>query len=88
MTAYRGRGAFTTWPDEMLADYLADGLMEQATESFMLACSPQWEASGYASHEHDGYRASRAPRAPDDDLQGGVGLHLPSRPARPRRPAA
>ena len=53
--AYRGRGAFTTWPDEMLADYVADGLVEQPDGGVSLTCAPAWEASGYASHEHDGY---------------------------------
>ena len=53
MASYRGRGAFAGWPDEMLADYLADGLVPSAQGGFELACAPAWEASGYVAHGHD-----------------------------------
>jgi pimeloyl-ACP methyl ester carboxylesterase len=56
--AYRGRGAFRGWPDVVLADYLSDGLIE-ADSGFALACTPQWEASNYACHAHDPWRALR-----------------------------
>lgn len=58
LTAYRGRGAFKGWPDLMLSDYLADGLVETA-EGFELACSPAWEASNYAAQAHNPWRALR-----------------------------
>ncbi len=51
--SYRGRGAFRTWPDEILADYLTDGLRDLPGGQVTLTCSPTWEASGYASHGHD-----------------------------------
>ncbi|MEJ6789740.1 alpha/beta hydrolase [Brevundimonas sp. BR2-1] len=56
LTAYAGRGAFKGWPEMMLADYLADGLVETA-DGFTLACDPAWEASNYASQSHDPWRA-------------------------------
>lgn len=56
LNAYRGRGAFKGWPDMMLADYLSDGLVEDAG-GFVLACPPQWEASNYAAQAHDPWRA-------------------------------
>jgi pimeloyl-ACP methyl ester carboxylesterase len=56
MTAYLGRGAFKGWPEMMLADYLADGLVE-ATDGLTLACDPAWEASNYAAQSHDPWRA-------------------------------
>lgn len=56
MTAYLGRGAFKGWPEMMLADYLADGLIE-ASDGFVLACDPAWEASNYAAQSHDPWRA-------------------------------
>lgn len=48
--AYRGRGAFKTWPDEMVRDYLTGGLL-QAEEGgpWRLACRPEWEAANYRS---------------------------------------
>ena len=56
MTAYLGRGAFKGWPEMMLADYIADGLVE-TPEGFTLACDPAWEASNYAAQSHDPWRA-------------------------------
>ena len=45
-TAYRGRGAFKTWPDETLDDYLRGGLIATGNGAEMrLACDPAWESS-------------------------------------------
>ena len=62
--SYRGRGAFTSWPDEMLEDYLTDGLRELPTGEVALACKPSWEASNYAAHAHDPRAAIRGLRCP------------------------
>lgn len=51
--SYRGRGAFRTWPDNILADYLVEGLRDLPNGSVTLSCTPAWEASGYAAHGHD-----------------------------------
>jgi len=56
LAAYSGRGAFRGWPEMMIADYLADGLIE-TPEGFVLACEPEWEASNYAAQSHDPWRA-------------------------------
>ena len=56
MAAYLGRGAFRGWPEMMLADYIADGLIE-TPEGYTLACDPAWEASNYAAQSHDPWRA-------------------------------
>ena len=56
--AYSGRGAFRGWPEAVLADYLADGLLE-TDQGFVLACPPEWEASNYAAQSHDPWRALR-----------------------------
>lgn len=56
LAAYRGRGAFKGWPDRVLADYLADGLIE-TDRGLELACSPAWEASNYAAQAHDPWHA-------------------------------
>lgn len=47
--AYRGRGAFATWPDATLAAYLRDGLRASPEGGFTLACAPAWEAANYAA---------------------------------------
>jgi pimeloyl-ACP methyl ester carboxylesterase len=48
--AYRGRGAFATWPDEVLRDYLAGGLRSTGNGTeVQLACPPAWEAETFMS---------------------------------------
>jgi len=47
--AYRGRGIFITWPDEMLRDYIAGGFLPDVDGTVRLACPPWWEAEIYRS---------------------------------------
>lgn len=46
--AYRGRGAFKTWPDETVRDYLQGGL-ELFEDGMRLTCRPAWEAEDFRS---------------------------------------
>lgn len=62
--AYKGRGAFKTWPETMLADYVAGGFVERPEGVVELACAPAWEASNYAAQAHDPWRAVRRVAAP------------------------
>lgn len=81
MAAYVGRGAFRGWPEIMLADYLADGLIE--TEAGLaLACPPEWEASNYASQSHDPWRAMKRLDRPVRILKAEAGstCHVPEQP--------
>lgn len=81
MAAYIGRGAFRGWPEIMLADYLADGLIE-TDAGLTLACPPDWEASNYASQSHDPWRALKRLDRPVRILKGEAGstCHLPEQP--------
>ena len=81
MAAYLGRGAFRGWPEMMLADYLADGLVE-TSEGFTLACDPAWEASNYAAQGHDPWRALKRLDCPVTVLKGEAGstCALPENP--------
>jgi pimeloyl-ACP methyl ester carboxylesterase len=81
LIAYRGRGAFTTWPEAMLEDYLAAGLLAAADGGFSLACTPQWEASNYAAQGHDSWGALAAYEGPVTILGAETGstLHIPER---------
>jgi pimeloyl-ACP methyl ester carboxylesterase len=46
--AYKGRGAFRTWPEKTVRDYLEGGLTaDLASNDWMLSCAPQWEAANY-----------------------------------------
>jgi pimeloyl-ACP methyl ester carboxylesterase len=71
--SYRGRGAFRTWPNAVLTDYLSDGLRDLADGSVTLACSPEWEASGFASHGHDTGGAVAALTCPTRVLKAELG---------------
>jgi pimeloyl-ACP methyl ester carboxylesterase len=55
--AYRGRGAFRTWTEAMLADYVAAGFHEAPDGSVEIACAPEWEVSNYLNQEHDSWDA-------------------------------
>lgn len=81
MAAYRGRGAFKGWPDMVLADYLAEGLVE-GPDGFALAATPAWEAANYAAQAHDPWRALRLYRGPIRILKAehGALTHVPSSP--------
>lgn len=72
MAAYLGRGAFRGWPEMMLADYLADGLVE-TPGGFVLACDPAWEASNYAAQSHDPWRALKRLDCPIEVLKAETG---------------
>ncbi len=68
--AYRGRGAFATWPDEMLHDYLAGGLLP-AADGVRLACEPWWEADVFRSTPLHVERLAPLLRCPVTLLYGG-----------------
>jgi pimeloyl-ACP methyl ester carboxylesterase len=46
LNAYRGRGAFESWPEQVLIDYLQSGLKTEP-DCVRLACAPRWEADIY-----------------------------------------
>jgi pimeloyl-ACP methyl ester carboxylesterase len=61
---YRGRGAFRTWTEAMLEDYVAAGFHDLADGAVTLACTPEWEVSNYLSQDHDAWAAFEASRCP------------------------
>lgn len=80
LAAYRDRGAFKGWPEAMLADYIADGFAP-GEGGVSLACDPAWEASNYASHGHDPWRALARVGRPVQILRAETGsLCHPRRP--------
>jgi pimeloyl-ACP methyl ester carboxylesterase len=54
--SYSGRGAFRTWPETVLADYLSAGLRERGDGRVELACAPAWEAANFAAQANDARR--------------------------------
>jgi pimeloyl-ACP methyl ester carboxylesterase len=55
--AYRGRGAFRTWTEAMLQDYVAAGFHDAADGTVELSCTPEWEVSNYLNQDHDSWAA-------------------------------
>jgi pimeloyl-ACP methyl ester carboxylesterase len=51
--AYRGRGIFASWPDEVVVDYLRGGLIGTDDGSLRLACAPEWEAAIFRGAPND-----------------------------------
>lgn len=62
--AFTNRGVFKTFPPEVIADYLADGLQEDRRGGLRLSCSPKFEAATYCAQRHDPWGALRAISCP------------------------
>ena len=62
--SYRGRGAFATWPEASLVDYVRDGFRDRPDGSVELSCAPDWEASNFAAHALDPWPAMGQINAP------------------------
>jgi pimeloyl-ACP methyl ester carboxylesterase len=62
--AYQGRGAFRTWSDEQIADYVEAGFRETGDGQVTLTCAPEWEASNFRTHNYDAWAAFRQSRCP------------------------
>ncbi len=45
---YTGRGAFKTWPDGWIADYVAGGTVDLPDGTVSLSCTPAWESHAFA----------------------------------------
>jgi pimeloyl-ACP methyl ester carboxylesterase len=62
--AYKGRGAFKTWSDIMLADYVAGGFHERQDGKVELACAPALESAIFSSQHHNPWAAAARTKAP------------------------
>ena len=65
LEAFTGRGAFKTWREPFLRDYLTDGLTYGGpNELLQLSCRPEWEAACYAAQRNRVWAAlGAAPKA-------------------------
>jgi pimeloyl-ACP methyl ester carboxylesterase len=74
LAAYRGRGAFKSWSEEMLEDYLKGGLkIDPATGDARLACAPAWEAATFRAAALDAAPFARRISCPLTVIYGTIG---------------
>ncbi len=59
VTAFSGRGVFKSFPTGVIADYVADGLVEDPKGGFKLACAPRFEAATYCAQRNAPWEALR-----------------------------
>jgi pimeloyl-ACP methyl ester carboxylesterase len=65
LSSYRGRGAFKTWPEATVADYLRGGLVSTGNGTEMrLACDPLWESAVFQHALPGGARLTAKLRCP------------------------
>lgn len=77
VTSYLGRGAFRTWPQEWIREYVAGGTLDQRDGSVRLACSPAWESATFASSPTNPWPDIRRIRCPVTVAVGGHGSTCP-----------
>jgi pimeloyl-ACP methyl ester carboxylesterase len=74
LNGYRGRGAFKTWPEEMLVDYLRGGLIATGNgDEMRLACSREWEAANFRNAPAGISRLAAEVRCPMTVLHADLG---------------
>lgn len=60
-----GRGAFKTWREPFLQDYITDGLQRDTeTDRWRLSCAPEWEAANFGGQRHRPWSAVRKLECP------------------------
>jgi pimeloyl-ACP methyl ester carboxylesterase len=64
LEAYRGRGAFRTWSEAQLVDYIEAGFGDTPQGEVTLTCTPEWEASNFRTHNYDPWAAFAESRCP------------------------
>jgi pimeloyl-ACP methyl ester carboxylesterase len=71
---YRGRGAFATWPEETLIDYLRGGLVPTGNGTEVrLACTGAWESKTFQNALPGGARLVANVKCPLTLLHAGPG---------------
>jgi pimeloyl-ACP methyl ester carboxylesterase len=74
LDAYRGRGAFSTWPEQVLVDYLKGGMIRTGNgEEVRLACQPAWESRSFESTPSGAAKLAAKVRCPMTVLYAGNG---------------
>ena len=83
--SYTGRGAFKTWPDQALADYVEDGFKDRPDGEVELTAAPEWESSNFSAHLNDVWSALEILRMPVAILRAEIGSTCNLTSAEPYR---
>lgn len=79
---YSGRGAFRTWPEDFLADYVNEGVADLPDGTVKLACTPEWEAANFnAATGYDYWLLLKNVTCPVTVLRGAQHSTCPDRQA-------
>ena len=70
--SYSGRGAFATWNEGFLDDYIQGGTKSYKNK-IKLTCDPEWEAATFGSWKHNAMSSIKKISCPITLLQGEVG---------------
>lgn len=69
LSSYIGRGAFQSWREPFLADYLLDGIdrvdegpQDAESQRWALTCTPAWEAKTFGAQRHKPWAALKTVR--------------------------
>lgn len=71
--SYTGKGAFRSWPQVMVDDYVAAAFRDTADGQVTLSATPAWELSNYRSQAHDVRDAIARSACPVRILRGETG---------------
>ena len=72
MERYTGRGAFKSWPEEWLSEYITGGI-KKTTKGIELSCEPEWEAKTFSVTSHRPWSAIKKLKCPVTLLKGDKG---------------
>ena len=67
---FSGRGAFATWREPFLSDYVHDGLIKGDDGLWHLACAPEWEAAIFGAQRHRPWQALKRTKCQTVILRG------------------
>ena len=70
LTSYRGRGAFKTWGDEWISNYLLVGTEETEEGNIQLTCAPEWESATFRSSSMDTWKYLKKIQIPSQVVYG------------------
>ena len=74
--SYQGRGAFTTWPDAFIQDYIAGGTTLDEAGRATLTCAPAWESKTFTMASHQIWRRIQKVQCPTRILFAETGSTL------------